>query len=368
MVNGPQQPGSRYVTNSDGAPPVPPPGGYKAAKRVPSLTPGLPDGAPLPIEAWNAPAGEQKKPAWLGIAALSAAVVFVIVLIVSLATQATDAIYSVNMIAAQLAVLALVIVALFTKRGRALGASALVLTLVFNVATVGALTAVRTSVAGSYTNTRSEADKFWEAYPGAKSIDEATVLAQPSLEAVRSRVEAAYADVRAALSDEFGYTWTSTPELVKPERNGYGGESMLQNYTSESWFTNEPVQDFSRKHDIMGVIEDVMVEHGFTSLTSINDPSYGLTPDILKKMFGSADPATQPQWEWYSYDWDSDTVLYFDIIDLSLDTTGEFTAARQAMHDRTGEPMEGIQLVALGEYLLSEQDVDAFRDAMSKYP
>lgn len=358
----------RYVASTDGAPPLPPPGGYRAAKRVPDSAVDLPEGAPLPPEAFTDRHRKPMQVSWVGIIAVAAASVLAIVLLGSLAMQDAARVYGINMLAAQLGVLVLVIAALFSKRGRVLGASALAVALVFNVGTVGALIAVRTSAVGSYTQATSESDRFWQSYPGIKGVDPASVLAQPSLEEVRAKANTVLADMRAALTSRYGTTWFSTPELVKPERNGYGGESMLQSLTSEAWFSNEPVQQVSTKYAVMDVLDQVAADHGLSELRSINDPSYGLSADTLTKMFGSDDPDTQVQWEWYAYDWDSGAIYYIDLIDLSRDSSGEFTKARDAMHAQTGEPREGIQLLVYASQLLSDADEDAFRDAISKYP
>ncbi len=81
-------------------------------------------------------------------------------------------------------------------------------------------------------------------------------------------------------------------EDLRPERNGYGGESMLVEFTSASWATVEPIQDYERKLEVMAAISEVVTDHGLWSLYSFNDPTAsGIDPAMIAKHYGSDDPA-----------------------------------------------------------------------------
>ena len=176
-------------------------------------------------------------------------------------------------------------------------------------------------------------------------------------------------DIREELSAEFGYTWTPAGEEdIRPERNGYGGESMLVQRSSAAWATNEPVQDYARKQEVMRVIDRVLARHGLWGLASLNDPSSGLDPSMLAKLYGSDDPRTQDTWEWYSDNYPDPLRFYATIYDLSNDPSGEFLAEREAQKAQTGEPLEGLQIFVYSRQLLSEADRDEFQKRIQDYP
>lgn len=358
----------RYIAGTEGAPPVPPPGGYRGARRQqPGPVAGAPD---VPLVSATATSAEEKKPAnALGWAALGVSILFAIILLGTLLAGGTDVLYGVTMLALQLAVLALVVATLFTARGRRLGAIALVITLLVNVATVGGLSALQTSASGSYDGQKSDKQKHQEAYPGIKGTDPQDILSQQSLEEVQAEAESLFADIRARVTAEFGYEWVQVgDEDFRPERNGYGGESMLVEYASAGWATTEPINDYQRKLQVMGVIDDVVAEHGLASLYSFNDEYSSLEPTIKEKFYGSADPREQHTWEYYTENWPEPIRFYANIYDLSQDATGGFLKQREAQNARTGEPLEGLQIVVVASAVLSEADREEFQKKLEEYP
>lgn len=367
----------RYLAGSEGAPPVPPPGGYAGARRQQPL-PGGPHpvaGAPLP--GWPPPAPGYAPPApprqpasVFSRVVLGVSILFALVLLGTLVAGGTDALYGVTMLALQLVVAALIVASLVSARGRMLGGIALVIALLFNVATVGGLSALQTSASGSYTGMKSEKQKHEEAYPGIKGQDPRDALDQPSLDDVRADAESLFADIRDRLTREFGYEWVQVgDEDLRPERNGYGGESMLIEYTSTGWATTEPIQDYQRKLEVMDVIDEVVAEHGLYGLYPFNDPAVsGIDPTMIAKLYGSDDPRTQHTWESYTEDYPDPLRFYADIYDLSNDPDGSFRAARGAQNARTGEPLEGLQLVVIASGVLQESDREEFQKKLEEYP
>lgn len=368
MVNvDPHQRSSRYVSNSEGAPPVPPPGGYRGAARPRGPEQVL--GVAAEPATVSVPGLQKPRETWFGRLVLGVAAVFAVVLIVMGAVGSPDALFAVTTLAVQALVVGLVVAGLVSTGSRRFSAIALAVALVFNVATMGAVSSSRSSMAGSYDGHKSADEKLWEQYPGVKDTAPDILLAQPSLEDVRARSEAVMAEIRQALTDRFGYTWSGpTPEDLSPVRNGYGGESMLQAYRSGEWTTNEAVTGVTQKLAVMEVIDDVIRSSDMAGMRSLNDPETGVDPSMLEKFYGGTDISTQPVWEWYSYAYDGYSRMYADVYDLSLDDGGTFTQSRQAAHDRTGEPLEGVQLAFYADALLSEADVDAFREKLKNYP
>lgn len=365
---------TRYVGGSEGAPPLPPPGGYQGARRVAAsldAAAGLPSAsAPGGAISYTDPAAAEKKGAnGIGLAAIVATVLFTLVLLIMMGAGGTDAFYGATLIVLQLVVVGVIVAALLTPRGRMLGAISLAVTLVLNVATVGALGTLVSAATHDYDGTKSEAQEHQAAYPGVRDVSAGRVLDQPSLEQVQADGDALMADIRDRIAAEFGYTWVQSGKVdLSPERNGYGGESMLKRYTSTSWTTEQPIRDNNRKRAVMAVISDVLVEHGMFELFPLNQPGSGISDDMVAKLYGSANEERQHTWEYYSDTYPDPMRFYANIYDLSKDPTGEFRTQRQAISDQTGEPLEGLQLTVFGRQLLSENDRAEFEERLKEYP
>ncbi|WP_407358891.1 hypothetical protein LTA6_001130 [Microbacterium sp. LTA6] len=367
MVTDHEKQRARYVAGTEGAPPLPPPGGYAGARRAQPPSWPLP-ATPAQPTVVTAESTTQPSSA-LGWIALVSGILFALILLGTLVAGGTDLLYGVTMLALQLVVVAVIIAALVTKRGRMLGAVALAITLVLNVATVGAMSAVQTSASGNYDGMKSDEQKHEEAYPGIKDTDPGDILGQSSLEEVRAASESLLTDIRERLSEEFGYTWVEAgAEDLRPERNGYGGESMLVEFTSPGWATNEPIQDYDEKLEVMAVINEVVTAHGLWELYSFNDPSSGLEASMLAKLYGTDDPRTQHTWEYYTENYPEPLRFYANVYDLSNDSTGDFLKTREAQNTRTGEPLEGLQIAVLASQLLSESDRAEFEKKLGEYP
>lgn len=345
-----------YVGSSAGAPPPPPPGGYRGARRVP---------LPPPVEAAPDPRPAPSVLSWI---ALVAAALFALVLLVLWGTGATSAIYAVGTLAVQLAVAIAVVAALTDPRGRRLGGIALALVLVVNIGTIGAASAIGGHPTPESVAAPDPADDYWAAYPGIQGQTTEEILARPSLEEVQRLGDELLAAIRERLTAEFDVDWVEgVPGGIRPERNGYGGESMLVQYLSSNWATTTPVADYDLKLEMMAAIDEVLAEYGWWYLFSFNDPSSGFDPAYLERLYGSTDPRTQPVWEWYSDNEPDPMRLYATLTDLSLDDDGTFRAAREAQVAGTAEPLEGLRIMVLVPEVLSEADVEEFLDRMEDY-
>lgn len=361
----------RYIAGTEGAPPLPPPGGYRGAKRqqAPFVAPASPTAGYSSSE--KAAAATEKKPTSVfSRIVLVAASVFAAVLLIMMAAGGTDALYGLTMLALQLVIVGVVVATLFTSGGRMLGSIALVITLLFNVATVGGLSALRTSAAGSYDGVKSDEQKHQEAYPGIKGTDPQVALNQQSVEDVRAAAADLFADIRTQVTAQFGYEWVQVgDEDLRPERNGYGGESMLYEFATEGWATTEPIQDYDRKVAVMNLIDQIVVDHGLYGLYAFNDPSVSsIDPSTIAKLYGSDDPRTQHTWESYTQNYSDPLRFYSDIYDLSNDQDGSFARTRDAQNARTGEPVEGLQIVVIASAVLSDADRDEFTKKLEEYP
>ncbi len=345
---------SPYLGGADGAPPLPPPGGYRAAQRVQTVV------APA------APPAPRPRAGALGWAALAAAGVLAFVLLVMWSVGATQAIYGIAMLALQLVIVVAVVAALGSARNRRVGAVAATIVLLVNVGTIGAASAITHQPGTSVTDPE---DDYWARYPGIKGQTADEILARTSLEDARHTAEEVMAEIRRRLTERFGFAWVEgRGSDIRAERNGYGGESMLVQYTSEHWSTVEPVTDYQLKLDAMAAIDEVLVEFGFFELTPLNDPSTGFDPAYLERFYGSTDPRTQVEWEWYSDDWPGPMRSYANVTDLTHDVDGGFRAAREGQVAGTDEPVEGLRISFLVPEVLSEDDVAEFERRIADYP
>ncbi len=372
-----EQQRGRYVGGAEGAPPLPPPGGYHGARRVPAgldAAAGLPPASGLHSEpgtvTYSAVAPAEKKSAGtLGLVAISATVLFVLVLLLMMGAGGTDALYGASLLVVQLVIVGVIIAALVTARGRMLGTIALAVTLVFNVATVGAMGALRSAATHTYDGTKTDQQKHEQGYPGMKGVANHDVLGGPSLEDVQAEGDQLMAEVRQRLTAKYGYTWVQSGTVdISPERNGYGGESMLKRYTSTVWTTEQPVQDIQRKRDVMRVVDQVLLARGMPQLYPLNEPGSGISDDMVAKLYGSSNPARQHTWEYYSDTYPEPLRFYADVYDLSNDPTGEFRTQREAIQQQFGEPLEGLQLMIFAREVLPEDDRAAYAEKLKDYP
>lgn len=364
-----------FLSHHDGAPPTPPPGGYQHGRRFPSSPFAT---AVAPQERPQRTRSGQRMRHPLGWIAIAAGAVFALVLLIALAAGATDAIYGVTMLALQLIVVAVAVAAVVVTPSRVLGAWALAIVLLLNVGTVGAMGSLRTSAAGTYGDQASSNDPA-SAYPGVKGVDDDLVQEAPSLEDTRKRMEELSKAIRKRLSADFGYTWVQVSDpLQRDERNGYGGESMLQEYTAPVWATKEPIHDFAEKTAVMETINRVLAEEGlYYSMYPLNENSEGsISEDSADQLYGGTDPRTQVRWSHYTQlddpayatDAPESPLFYAEIIDLTHDDTGRWRKQQEAEAKKNGAPLEGLQLVFRGGQLLSEKDRDAFQKALKEHP
>jgi hypothetical protein len=366
-----EQQRSRYIGGAEGAPPLPPPGGYHGARRVQTsldAAAGLPP-ASGDVTYTTGPHPQKKTVNTIGLVAISVTVLFILVLLLMMGAGGTDALYGASMLVVQLVVGGVIVAAVVTPRGRMLGAIALALTLVFNVATVGAMGALLSAATHTYDGTKTEEQKHAQGYPGMKDVANRDVLNGPSLEQVQAQGDQLMAEVRARLTARFGYTWRQSGKVdISPERNGYGGESMLRRYMSTSWTTEQPVQDIQRKREVMRVIDQVIAARSMAPLYPLNEPGSGISDDMVAKLYGSSDPARQHTWEYYSDTYPEPLRFYADVFDLSNDPTGEFRTQREAVRQQSGEPLEGLQLMVLAREVLPEADRAAYEEKLKDYP
>ena len=357
--------GRGYAGGHAGAPPVPPPGGYRGERRFPEH----PVAGHFLAQAPPPRSGPRLHP--VGWIALLAAGLFSALLIALATVGEAHSALGTSMLVLQVVVVGLVIAALCIRRARLAAAIALTVSLLVNVGTVGAVGALLSDPltppsAGTTADGPADGD-----YAGIKDVDPQSVLLAPSLEDVQDHTNELSERIRESLSAEFGLTWTRIADAsARPERNGYGGESMLQQYTSPTWRTDQPIRDHDQKLEVMAAIDrELAVAGEYYALYPLNEPDGSIDPRALESLYGSADPREQSVWEYVAQRYGtpgisspSPTLLYATLTDLSNDDDGQVRAREEA--ERTdGEPLEGLNLMFISAQLLAEGDRDAFADA-----
>ncbi|MFZ4842487.1 hypothetical protein [Mycetocola saprophilus] len=349
-----------YLGGSEGAPPPPPPGGYRGNSRVSRLM--HPAAPPLPAPA--APAIPVPRPPSSRAAKIFGAIVIahaLWLLFRLLLPGAGSYYFTVGAITVQVLMLIAAVVILVGPRGRRLGTIALVVTLVVNVATVGSVSALESAQSGNYDDYKTAEQRKWNAYPGIRGVDPAEILEKPSLEEDIARTDDLNAKLRAALSTEFGITWTMHGKnTLRNNRNGYGGESMLVDFSGPVWTSDRPMQSVAEKRRLRDVVTRVMMQNGVSRTVVTSDPSFQPDPGNLERFYGSANPDQQHTWAMVSVDRQINFYVDVRIFDLSKDPTGAFRTEREGQSARDGTPLEGIQISARGYELLGSDKRDEF--------
>lgn len=360
--------GSNYVSNTEGAPPLPPVGGYHGASRAAQVSQQLRTAHTAQVS--TATLERPRHPNhWLGWTALGAAILFALTLGVLLFASTSEAIFSLTMFVVQLIVVALVVAALVTKRARRLGIAALTVALLVNVATMGSIGAVQMASTGNYDTNTSPAEQYSQGFPGVDGYSKDEILAQPTIEQERRNIAAVFTAVRDELSSVYGVTWTQTgAEDRRHMRNGRGGESMLYTVTFDSWTTNEPIHDLELKEAMLHTAADVFSGFGFYAPLHLNENDGTIPESQMRNLYGGVYPSEQVLWSRVTWeDWNTPSAVYFEITDLSRDTTGDFRRAAEARRANPNDPIEGFSLAALSEPLLSENDIEEFTERMQAY-
>lgn len=360
--------GTNYVSNSEGAPPLPPKGGYHGASRV-AQSSQLAEASSEAHLTTATIAKPQRKNHWLGWAALGTAALFALTLGVLLLVGTTGAIFSLTALVVQLIVAALVVAALVTKRARRLGLAALTVALLMNVATIGSIGALQVASNGSYGTDKSPVEQYSQGFPGVEGYSKEEILAAPTLEQERNNIAAVFAAVRDELTAQYGVTWTQTgAEDRRHMRNGRGGESMLYTVTFDSWTTNEPIHDLELKEAMFNTATDVLSGFGFYSPLILNQNDGTIPEAQMENLYGSIYPEDQVLWTRVSWEnWNTPSAVYLEVTDLSRDETGDFRRSAEARRANPSDPIEGFSLAALSEPLLSEKDIDEFKERMQAY-
>lgn len=250
---------------------------------------------------------------------------------------------------------------------------AVVVVLLLGVATWGMLSLLGGTITSADPGSGSGAgspvvEDEWTDYPGTAYSDSQDVLAAPSKEEAVATAEAISSQFRDALTEEFGLEWTQTwKDNLAPGGNGYGGESMLYDYTSGEWQGTAVVDDPDARERVIEIFTEVVQDNGGSTLLFSNEV-YVSDPEASREQFGAEEVDDQPLWTAFASD-----VLTgkgrasVKAFDTSMPIDDAFTG--DVWFDLENVEKDAfVVTIQLADYgLLSEDDVDAFTDRLQGY-
>ncbi len=217
-----------------------------------------------------------------------------------------------------------------------------------------AVTAVATTLGvAALVQAFSPPAQSWVYFPGVPQVSTNQVLKNETVEQLSPRVDAAMAEVRAAITAQFGFKWVKKGEdEVIRESNRFRGTSLLNTYDSATWQTTQTLRSESDKRKAIAIVTKVMAERGFgtPALHNIAGPQ-GL-PE-----FGGFTLATQGRWVLAGEPPGvSRGSLQFTILDLSQDRTGNLAAQSAQAVAAFGWESEYLSIAYHGDFMLREAD------------
>ena len=206
----------------------------------------------------------------------------------------------------------------------------------------------------------------WENFPGSAYRDDAEVLSSASAEEVRDTGDAILEEYRNELTNSLGIVWTEEYSTrFDRDINGYGEESMLYSYDSALWVGEASAPTPQARQQIMDAFERITTKYSLVDFYRANDVYDA--PDSISS-FGAEKVEDQALWR-FSNRGDANIPLRVgsSVWDTSMPTDPSFTGASGFDDQEAGS---GKLLVSVNAYafaLLSENDRDAFIEALKPY-
>lgn len=206
----------------------------------------------------------------------------------------------------------------------------------------------------------------WEDYPGSAYRDDSVVLAQLSAEEVRDTGESIIQEYRDELTSTLGIVWVEEYSgSFERDFNGYGEDSMLYRYDSSSWIGEASAATPEMRQQVMDAFERITAKYNVTDFYRANDV-YD-PPDSISS-FGAEKIEDQALWRFSSRgDATLPVRLSSSVWDRTLPTDPSFTNASGFYLDDGADGKLYIIVSASAFALLSEEDKDAFVEALKPY-
>lgn len=210
----------------------------------------------------------------------------------------------------------------------------------------------------------SEPSSPWSEYPGVPQASTDQVLKNETLEELSPRVDKAMAEVREAITAEFGFRWTAKGEdKVEYETNRFHGTSLLNTYDSVVWQTSRTLRTVADKERAVKIVIDVMARNGFGDPALQNVPG----PDAVYE-FGGFTLDDQGRWVVLGQPPKvSRGDLQFVILDLSHDRTKVLADASSYAVETLGWEPEYLSISYHGDFMLKESDRAEFERRAAIY-
>ncbi|MEO6942163.1 MAG: hypothetical protein ABI238_05920 [Terrimesophilobacter sp.] len=204
----------------------------------------------------------------------------------------------------------------------------------------------------------------WSQYPGVPHVPNDQILKNQTLDQLQPKVDAAMADVRAAITAEFGFTWSAKgTDVVEYDTNRLGGISLLNTYDSVTWQSSQTLRSDADKKRALKVVTAVMAKDGFGTPELQNLPG----PDALQD-FGGFTLEDQGRWVLAGQPPGvSKGSLQFTILDLSHDRTGILTEQSKKAVTSLGWEPEYLSISYHGEFMLKQADKAEFARRAAVY-
>lgn len=172
------------------------------------------------------------------------------------------------------------------------------------------------------------------------------------------------ADVREALTAEFGFEWVAKGESTATyEPNRFRGMSLLNLWDSVTWQTTQTLRTVADKERAVELVSEVLERDGFGSPTLLNFDGPAAIGD-----FGGFTRKDQGRWVMKAQPPEvTRGGMQFTILDLSNDRTEMLRAQSDADVAALGWEPEYLSIGYHGDYMLKESDRAEFERRAALY-
>lgn len=216
------------------------------------------------------------------------------------------------------------------------------------------VTALVSTIAGiGLAQAFSDPAEPWSQYPGVPQVTPEQVLHNETVEELSVRVDATMAQVREAITEKFGFTWTAKGEdVVEYESNRFHGTSLLNTYDSVTWQTDETLRSQAEKNRAVALAIQIMRQNGFGDAALQNFSG----ADAIAE-FGDFRVEDQGRWVVSGTPPNvSRGALNFVILDLSHDRTRMLADRSESDSTRWGWESEYLSISYSGDFMLKDSD------------
>lgn len=207
----------------------------------------------------------------------------------------------------------------------------------------------------------------WADYPGHAGTDAEQVLAAPTPNETERRAQAILSEIEAVLSRDYGLRWSADGDAAgwyPQSGNGYGGESYLVTYNSQSRVSDDVPDGPEAWREVLADINDILAGHGLDPVVLDHESSPYLDDaqwqEELHQRFGTTDP--DEYWQWTATSYSDSQWLNFTLTDTSKDAAGRAADEARAF----GWPLRAVGL-SFGATTIPADQRDEFRHALEPF-